>query len=361
MKITALELTTLHVPTGVPVSASIGSFDAIGYLLLTVRTDAGLEGTSHLQVPGRFGLGALESLLRDFEPLLLGTDPRATEAFAERAWRGAFWLGQSGLWAFATSAIDVALWDLAGQAAGLPLYRLWGAARDRVSVYGSGRMWLAQPISAIVAEARDYVAQGFRAVKMRVGGPDPLVDAERVAAVRDAIGKGVDLMVDCNQGLDLARAVRLAGLLREFDIAWIEEPLPFDDVHGHALLRRRIDIPVAAGENLYLPGEFRQYLEHDAVDVLMPDLQRVGGYTGMHRIALAAQARQVRISPHAYAWHSTHHVAAHGNACLVESMPRGDLMFGRRTELVDGLLPVPQEPGTGLRYEAGFVQRHRSS
>lgn len=361
MKITALAIETLSVPTGTAVSASIGSFDAVGYLVLTLRTDAGLAGSSHIQVPGRFGMPALRALLEDFASFVVGRDPCDTAGFAEQSWKRAFWLGQSGLWAFATSALDVAMWDIAGQAAGQPLWRLWGGQRVEVDVYGSGRMWLAQPLESIVAEARDFVAQGFRAIKMRVASPELQRDVQRVAAVREAIGPRVRLMVDCNQGLDLQRAVQLAAALRPYDIAWIEEPLPFHDVAGHAELRRRVDIPLATSENLYLPQEFEAFLAQGAVDVLMPDLQRCGGYTGMNRIAEACARAGVRFSPHAYAWHSTHSVAAFAKDGLVEYMPRGDQMFGRRSELRDGLLQVPQEAGTGLLYDPGWLEQHRDA
>jgi L-alanine-DL-glutamate epimerase-like enolase superfamily enzyme len=361
VKITDLHHETLSVPTGTAVSASIGSFDVVSYLIVTLRTEDGLEGSSHIQVPGNFGVAALRALLEDFRELVIGRDARDTAGFAQLAWQRAFWLGQSGLWAFVTSALDVAMWDLAGQAAGQPLYRLWGGQRDAVGVYGSGRMWLAQPLESIVAEARDYVAQGFRAIKMRVASPELERDVQRVAAVREAVGLGVQLMVDCNQGLDLERATRLAAALRPYGIAWIEEPLPFHDVAGHAALRLRTDIPIATGENLYLPQEFEAFLAQKAVDVLMPDLQRCGGYTGMNRIAQACARAGVRLSPHAYAWQSTHTVAAFGEDGLVESMPRGDLMFGRATVLRDGLLPLPQEPGTGLRYDPQWLRQHRKA
>ena len=358
MKITALTHQTLHVPTGTAITASIGSFDAVGYLVLSLHTDEGFTGTSHVQVPGRFGMTALRALLEDFRSLVLGHDPRDTAGFAQLSWQRAFWLGQSGLWAFVTSALDVAMWDIAGQAAGQPLYRLWGGQRDAVSVYGSGRMWLAQPLEAIVAEAKDYVAQGFRAVKMRVASTELARDVQRVAAVREAIGPNVQLMVDCNQGLDLERATRLAEALRPYGIAWIEEPLRFDDVAGHAELRRRTGIPIATGENLYLPGEFEAFLAQGAVDVIMPDLQRCGGYTGMNRIAALAGRHSVRMSPHAYAWHCTHSAAAFDSGCLVEYMPRGDQMFGRASVLRDGLLTLPSGPGTGLRYDPAWLAKH---
>ena len=358
MKITGFDCRTFGVPTGTPVSASIGSFDVVSYLVLSLSTDDGLAGTSHLQVPGRFALGALRSLLDDFRGIVIGRDPRDTDGFADEAWRRAFWLGPSGLWAFVTSAIDVAMWDLAGQAAGQPLHRLWGARVDSVDAYGSGRMWLAQPTASIVADAAGDVARGFRALKMRVASPELERDVERVAAVRAAVGPSVRLMVDCNQGLDLERATRLAERLRAFDVAWIEEPLPFHDVAGHAELRRRTGVPIATGENLYLAHEFEAFVAAGAVDVIMPDLQRCGGYTGMNRIAALAARHGVRFSPHAYAWHSTHTVAAFASDGLIECMPRGDLMFGRQTVLVDGRVAVPAEPGTGLRYDPRWLDAY---
>lgn len=359
MRITELVHETFRVPTGTAVSASIGSFDAVSYLAVTLRTDDGYVGCSHLQVPGSLGLAALRALLDDFRDMVIDRDPRDTDGFARLAWQRAFWLGQAGLWAFVTSALDVAMWDIAGQAAGLPLHRLWGGLRDAVDVYGSGRMWLAQSLESIVNEARGYVGQGFRAIKMRVASPELARDVERVAAVRTAIGPGVRLMVDCNQGLDLAAATRLAEALAPFDIAWLEEPLPFHDVAGHAELRRRTGIPIATGENLYLPSEFEAFLSADAVDVLMPDLQRCGGFTGLNRIAAQCAAAGVTLSPHAYAWHSTHSVAAFAPDGLVEYMPRGDTMFGLTPVLREGRLVLPQGPGTGLSYAAPWREAFR--
>ena len=361
MKITDLRYAVLNVPTGTTVSAAIGNFDSVSYLVLTLDTDAGLSGSGHIQVPGSFGLAALRALIADFRGLVLGRDPRDTGGFAQLCSRAAFWLGASGLWSFVVSTLDVALWDLAGQAAGQPLHRLWGARRDHVGIYGSGRMWLAQSLDSLVQDAGDYAAKGFRALKMRVGSADMSRDVERVAAVRAAIGPEVKLMVDCNQGLDLDRAVRFAAALRPYDIAWLEEPLGLHDIEGYALLRRRSEIPLATGENLYLPWEFDAFLQAGAVDVLMPDLQRCGGYTGMNRIAERCAQAGVRFSPHAYAWHSSHSVAAFAADGLVEYMPRGDAMFARTTTLIDGQLSLPTEAGTGLRYDPAWIAAHAAA
>lgn len=358
MKITDLHYTVLGVPTGTAVSASIGSFDRMSYLVVTLDADSGHCGRAHMQIPGRFGLGALCALLTDFRTLVIDRDPRDTAGFADLCSRRAFWLGSSGLWAFVASTLDVAMWDLAGRAAQAPLHRLWGARRDAVDIYGSGRMWLAQPLESLVDDARDYVGRGFRALKMRVGSAEMARDLDRVAAVRGAIGADVKLMVDCNQGLDLEGAIRFAGALQVYDIAWLEEPLAFHDVEGYASLRRRTTIPLATGENLYLASEFEAFLAARAVDVLMPDLQRCGGYTGMNRIAERCARASVRFSPHAYAWHSSHSVAAYADGGSVEYMPRGDTMFGRTSSLVDGRLPLPLGPGTGLDYDPAWLAAH---
>ena len=361
MKITALRCSVLSVPTGTTVSAAIGNFDTVSYLVLMLDTDTGHCGSGHIQVPGTFGLQALRALLADFRGLVLGRDPRDTAGFAQLCSRAAFWLGSSGLWSFVVSTLDVALWDLAGQAAGQPLHRLWGARRDAIGIYGSGRMWLAQSLESLVQDAADYATQGFKALKMRVGSPEMSRDLERVEAVRATIGPGVQLMVDCNQGLDLERAIRFAAALRPYDIAWLEEPLGLHDVEGYAQLRRRSDIPLATGENLYLPWEFDAFVQARAVDVLMPDLQRCGGYTGMNRIAEQCAQAGVRFSPHAYAWHSSHSVAAFSAEGLVEYMPRGDAMFARTTTLVDGQLRLPADPGTGLRYDPAWLAAHAAA
>lgn len=360
MKIVAVRSTRLRVPLQVPVSAAIGSFSAVGYLLVELRADDGRTGSAHLTVPDGTGLAALDALLQDLQPLVLGQDPRDTLGLWQRLQRAGHWLGPAGAWSFVMSALDMACWDLAGQHAGLPLQQLWGSTRETVPVYGSGRMWLAQPLGDIVAEARGFVASGFRALKMRVGSEDLRRDVERVQAVRDAVGPSIALMVDGNQCLGVARAVSLAHALQPLNIAWLEEPVPAQDVWGMAEVRRRSSIPLAAGENLYTAHDFRALFEAGAVDIVMPDLQRVGGYTGLRRIAEAAAQRGITTSPHAFAWASAACMAALPEPGPVEWMPRGDLLYGRTTQLApDGALRLPDGAGSGLRFDPGFVERHR--
>ena len=360
MKITAVETTRLRLPMAVPVSAAIGSFASIGYLLVALVDDDGRRGLSHLTVPDAVGLASLDELLHDLQPQIVGCDPRDTEALWARLLRAGHWLGPAGAWSFVLSAVDIACWDLAGQAAGEPLHRLWGSRRETVPVYGSGRMWLAQPLADIVAEARAFVDAGFQAMKMRVGSPEVQRDVERVSAVREAVGPSIGLMVDCNQSLEVEHAVRLAHALEPFDIAWFEEPVAAHDVKATAEVRRRIAIPVAAGENLYTAHEFEALFDAGAVDIVMPDLQRVGGYTGMRRVAAEAAQRGITVSPHAFAWHSAACIAPLAAPGPVEWMPRGDLLFGRTTRLeADGSFRLPEGAGSGLVFDAGFVERHR--
>jgi L-alanine-DL-glutamate epimerase-like enolase superfamily enzyme len=162
-------------------------------------------------------------------------------------YRGDRGVRRVGIAGMALSALDIALWDLAGKAAGLPLYKLWGGFTDRVSAYGSGG-WSKYSEAELVAEAERYAAAGCKYYKMKIHHPEPKVNRARVEAVRKALGPSVRLMVDANQKYDLETTIRQAAALEDFDLVWYEEPALADDLKGCEEAARAIRIPVATGE-----------------------------------------------------------------------------------------------------------------
>jgi L-alanine-DL-glutamate epimerase-like enolase superfamily enzyme len=347
MKVTRVESFVLRIPTVKPIALEYPEHRLV---VARVHTDEGLAGLGYTLA---FGGGGSESIHVYLEtrlgPLLVGEDPLFVERLWQKMYRADRGIKRQGVAAYALSALDIALWDLAGKAAGLPLVKLWGAVTDRVPAYGSGG-WPKYAVEDLVAEAQRYVAMGCRYYKMKVHHPDPRENRKRVEAVRRAVGDGVRLMVDVNQRLDVPGNIELARALEEFDLVWYEEPVLADDLAACAEVARSIRIPVATGENNYTRYEFRDLIERRAARYLMPDVCRANGFSETLRIArLAAAHASVKVSPHVVHELSLHVAGALDNAFLVELIDwtPPDLFTGM-PPCEDGHFRISDRPGHGL-------------
>ncbi len=266
------------------------------HLVLTEVTAAdGARGTGFSWTP-TIGAGAIRALLDDdCRPVVVG-GPTAPAVVWDRLWWHLHEAGGGGLTTMAMAGVDIALWDLLARRRGLPLVELLGRRHDAVPVYGSG-VNRHYPLDELTEQARRWVAAGHTAVKVKVGRADLDEDEVRVAAVRRVIGPRCRLMIDANQLWDLPTAVRAIGRLSAFDLHWVEEPLLADDVAAHAALRARVDVPLAAGESAYTVHQFRE-LARAGVDVLQPNVVRVGGITPFLRIAEQARTGGAAVAPH---------------------------------------------------------------
>jgi D-galactarolactone cycloisomerase len=336
--------------------------------VVEVRTDEGLIGIGPAYGPPPVIRAVVEGELK---PLVLGQDPCAVEGLWECMYAGSrAGLSREAGYTFprvhrrgetiaAMSGIDVACWDIAGQAAGVPIYRLLGGGvRDRIPGYASGG-W--RPADRIGEELAGYVARGFRAVKMRVWGEHEFLlsqAAARIEAARAALGDEVDLMVDAHGALGLPDAIALAERIASCRIRWFEEPVSPDDHLGYRHLRNQTRIPLAAGENEVTRYPFVSLLADGALDILQPDLAVVGGLTEGRRIATLAHAYHRILTPHV--WHSGIIVAASiqlagaaANCPIFEvPMSRNPLIWELVTpslEIRDGWVSVPNGPGLGVR------------
>ena len=319
-------------------------------VLATLHTDEGVTGLGYSLAFGGGGAEAIQVYLETrLKPLLLGEDPMFVERLWERMYRADRGIKRQGVAAYALSALDIGLWDVVGKAAGLPLYKLWGAATDRAPAYGSGG-WGSYATEDIIAEAQHYARLGCRYYKMKAHHPDPKVNRQRVEAVRRALGDGVRLMVDVNQRLDVLGNIRQAQLLEDLDLVWYEEPVLADDVAACAEVARAIRIPVATGENNYSRFEFRELIERRAARYLMPDVCRANGFSETLRIGrLAAAHSAVKVSPHVVHELSLHVACALDNAFLVEwiDWTPADLFTGMPV-CEDGAFRVSDRPGHGI-------------
>src|SRR3954464_11305850 len=295
MKITAIDTCLLSVPTPKPMALQYPQHKLV---VAEIVTDEGLKGLGYSLV---FNGGGAESVLTYLDtrlkPLLIGEDPRAVERLWDKMYRGDRGVRRVGIAGMALSALDIALCDVVGKAAKLPLFRIWGAATDRVGCYGSGG-WGKYTDKDLVAEAERYAGMGCRYYKMKIHDPDPAANRKRVEIVKKALGPGVRMMVDVNQKLDVMGNVRQARLLEEFDLVWYEEPVIADDNAACAEVARSINIPVATGENHYTRYAFRDLIEKRAARYLMPDVCRANGYSETLKIGHLAAAYGVQVSPH---------------------------------------------------------------
>jgi L-alanine-DL-glutamate epimerase-like enolase superfamily enzyme len=346
MKIAAIESFVLRVPTAKPIALE---FPEQKLICAHVRTDEGVTGLGYALAMGGGGAEAIQIYLETrLKPLLLGQDPLFVERLWERMYRSDRGIKRQGVAGYAISTLDIALWDVVGKAANLPLYKLWGAVTDRVPAYGSGG-WPGYSVDDVIAEALRYKQLGCRYYKMKIHDPDPRVNRQRVEAVRKALGDGVRMMVDVNQKLDVLGNIRQAALLEEFDLVWYEEPVLADDLAACAEVAHAIKIPVATGENNYTRFEFRELIERKAARYLMPDVCRANGFSETLKIARMAAAHQLLVSPHVVHELSLQVLGAISNGFLAEwiDWAPGDLFDGM-PQCEDGQFRLSDRPGHGL-------------
>src|SRR5438094_5480746 len=359
MKITSIDTCLLTVPTPKPMALQYPHHKLV---VAQFATDEGIRGLGYSLV---FNGGGAEAVLAYLDtrlkPALLGEDPLYVERLWEKMFRVDMGMKKQGVAAYALSALDIGLWDIAGKAAKLPLYKLWGAVNDRIPAYGSGG-WAKYSERELIAEAEKYAALGCKYYKMKIHHADPRENAKRVGAVLRALGDGVRMMVDVNQRLDVLANIRQAGALEEFDLVWYEEPVLADDIAACAEVARSIKIPVATGENNYTRFEFRDLVERRAARVLMPDVCRANGFSETMRIGRHAAAHQVAVAPHVVHELSLQVVGALSNGFLVEFIDwTPPDLFEEMPECRDGCFRVPGRPGHGMALARGAKEKYRTA
>jgi L-alanine-DL-glutamate epimerase-like enolase superfamily enzyme len=359
MKIAAVESFVLRIPTRKPIALE---FPEHRLVVALVRTDEGITGLGYSLAFGGGGAEAIHVYLERLKPLLIGEDPLFVERLWERMFRADRGIRRQGVAAYALSALDIGLWDIAGKAANLPLYKLWGAWTDRVPAYGSGG-WSKYAVEDLVAEAERYVKDlGCRYYKLKIHHPDPRVNRQRVEAVQKAVGDRAGLMVDVNQRLDVLANIEQARRLEDLGLVWYEEPVLADDLEACAEVAQAIRIPVATGENNYTRWEFRDLIARRAARYLMPDVCRANGFSETLRIARLAAAHQgVLVSPHVVHELSIQVLGAIGNGFLAEFIDwtPPDLFEGMPA-CQDGHFRIPDRPGHGIALAPGAERKYRA-
>ena len=270
-----------------------------------------------------------------------------------------FWLGRMGVTVFAQSAVDMALWDIIGKRAGLPLFRLWGAARSEIPAYGSG-CFRGLGRDGMIARAREFTAQGLKAIKMQVAHIRPWrEDVQNVKAMREAMGGGIEIMIDVNMGWDADTAIQAGHRIDEFDPYWLEEPVVAEDFTGYRRIAAALKTRIVGGESHFTRNDLRPFFETPCVPILQPDPMR-GGYSELRKIAAAAEPWGIRLAPHLFHETMVHVLAAIPNASYLEYMDwNDDLWIEPVLPSKDGTMSPPERPGHGLAFRPEILKDHR--
>lgn len=328
-------------------------------LLLHLTTTDGIPGLGFAFSMSPAMYRSLRAALEDLSALVVGEDPLRPERVATKLREAGEWVGPGGVLAMAAAAVDVALWDIAGKVYGQPLCKLLGGTRERVPTYASGVLRREWSLQQMEETTRRLVEQGFRAMKMRLGGgPTMAAEEERIRVVRAAAGSDVQIMVDANQSWRPPQAIQIGRMLERYQIAWLEDPVDHRDISGLGQVAAALDMPVCAGEYLYGLEPFRYLVETRAVDVVMIDLLRVGGVTPWRKVAALAEVFGLPVVSHMLPEIQCHLVAAVPNGMTVEHMPWFHALWREIPPMQDGQITVPVKPGHGLEADEAFVQAH---
>lgn len=345
-------------------------------LLVEIVTEDGLSGFGEAYGPPAVNRTLVDEL---YKPRLVGRDALEHAVIWEDLYNTFRDYGRKGWPIAALSAVDIALWDLKGKALGQPVFTLLGGAfRTQIRAYATGlyRRRVDDNARALAREAEAYAAEGFRAMKMKVGfGIDE--DIRNVRAVRAAIGRDRLLAMDANHAYDAGQAIRLGRKVEEFDLAWFEEPVVPEDLDGYSQVKAAVRMPIAGGEAEYTRWGFRDLCARRAVDILQPDICACGGFTEAWRIAALASAAGVTVFPHVWGTAVGLFASLHLAAALPPNPPAmlaAELLFELdrtpnplREQLAlnppkraGDIIDLPSEPGLGLEIDRAALERYRA-
>jgi mandelate racemase len=354
-RLRALRARALSVPMRRALATASGAITHAAIVLIDLATEEGIGGASYAWVPAPYAAKPLVQLVEALGELVKG-DAVAPLAIEQKLRKRLTLLGAHGLQGVALSGIDVACWDVAAKAAGQPLARLLGGMPQPIRAYNSNGLGILGPERA-AAEALELAAPGFKAIKVRLGYATLAEDVAVVRSVRRAVGDAVALMSDYNQALAPPEAEARARALDAEGLAWIEEPVRWDDYAGCARVAAAAATPIQIGENACGVACMQQALDANACDLFMPDLVRIGGVTGWLRAAALAEPRGLPISSHLFPEVSAHLLAVTPTAHWLEYVDWASPILAEPLALRDGSAIVPERPGNGLAWNEVAVAR----
>jgi len=356
MKIRSLRARPVQVPFKRPPVSASGAIPRAALVLFDLETDAGVTGRSYVFGFSPWTLAPIVGCAQGLFEMIKG-DPLAPADIEAKLRRQLALLDSPGLVGLALAGLDMAAWDALAQVRGVPLVTLLGGAPRAIPAYNSTGLWI-QPVETLADEAQALLAEGFHAIKLRVGRDDFSQDLAAVRAVKQRIGDRATLMCDFNQRLTVNEALRRCRALDGEGLHWIEEPVRHDDYEGYARIAAETATPIQTGENLVDTFEMARAIALRSLDFVMPDVQRIGGVTGWMRAAALAHAHGIEMSSHLFPEFSVHLLGVTPTCHWLEFMDWAAPIVTEPLQAKDGVIQIPDRPGAGIQWDEAAVKRY---
>ena len=340
-------------PLARPLRTASGSIPQSPLLLLDVESEEGPVGRAYIFAYTTLSLRALKAFVDDLAEVVSGRPAEPATLYDDLIRRFRL-MGRQGLVGMALSGLDMALWDMQGQAQGKPVVELLGGRAVPIPAYDS--YGVVDPVEDRAA-LETSIEAGFRAIKVKIGVGDLGWDLTNLAGVREVIGPDIELMVDYNQSLTVPEALRRIRALSRFDLTWVEEPVPAEDLAGHARIRDRSPIPIQTGENWWFGHDMAHAIAAGACDFCMPDLMKIGGVTGWLRAMGQAEAAALPVSSHLFIEASAHVLPVTPLAHYLEYLDLAGAILVEPAVFADGQVTA-RGPGLGLDWDEAAVERY---
>jgi L-alanine-DL-glutamate epimerase-like enolase superfamily enzyme len=367
LKITAMETEVLRMPPGKPFMDAIHRFGAEnGGVVLRLKTNSNITGWAYISFGSELGgPRVIETILQqELKPALIGQDPTLSKKLRADMWKATEYSGTQGPVTFAMAAVDMALWDIVGKMAKMPVFRLLGGYRTSLPTYDMCGWYYDNDddLSQYKKQIQAALDEGFHAVKIKIGRYTLDDDVKRIRAAQALLGKDHRLMVDANQKFNFTDALVRGRVYQELGCFWYEEPMMPHEKHEFGALAQALDIRIATGENLYGKYDFLDLLRNGGADVVQPDNRRAGGVSEWMEIGAIADAFNVELASHGGAPTNMHMLLAMPNAIYMESGSlKNDTSHVETLRLVNGEIPAPEDPGMGNELRREFIDKHKIS